>query len=345
MDRYPPIEAHGLIGDLQTAALVTDDARIDWFCAPRFDSPSLFGSLLDADRGGSFRIGAAGGGHVTKQLYLPGTPILVTRFLSPDGVGEVIDFMPIAGSTATDRHLLVRMVHVVRGQMRFVLDCHPRFNYGRDEHEVEITEGGVAFRSRSLTVNLSHAQRRRERVEFRHIHQAGGGGVRAATTMSAGDLGGVILETAPDGPPRTLAPEQVQRMFADTREYWRRWLARSRYTGRWREVVERSAMTLKLMTYAPTGALVAAPTTGLPEQVGGERNWDYRYTWVRDGSFSVYALLGLGFTEEARAFIRWLGDRVRDVEEGAAPLQIMYRVDGSPDLAEETLDHWEGYRG
>jgi GH15 family glucan-1,4-alpha-glucosidase len=134
-------------------------------------------------------------------------------------------------------------------------------------------------------------------------------------------------------------------MFSQTRDYWRRWLSRSRYRGRWREMVERSAMALKMMTYAPTGALVAAPTTGLPEQIGGERNWDYRFTWVRDASFSVYALLGLGFTDEAQAFMQWLDDRVRETSDRSSPLQIMYRIDGSPDLDEELLDHLEGYRG
>jgi GH15 family glucan-1,4-alpha-glucosidase len=139
---------------------------------------------------------------------------------------------------------------------------------------------------------------------------------------------------------------EIRRLLDDTVAFWQSWLARSTYTGRWREIVQRSAITLKLMTYAPTGALVAAPTAGLPEQVGGERNWDYRYTWVRDGSFSVYALLGLGFVEEAARFGTWLGDRIRErAGAGGRPLNIMYRVDGSSDLKEEILEHWSGYRG
>ena len=155
----------------------------------------------------------------------------------------------------------------------------------------------------------------------------------------------MVLESAADGPPREIRVAEVQRLLDDTVTYWRSWLAQSTYTGRWREAVERSAITLKLMTYAPTGALVAAPTMGLPEQIGGERNWDYRYTWIRDASFSVYTLLGLGFMDEAAQLGSWLGDRVREHADGAGgPLNIMYRVDGSSDLTEEVLEHWSGYR-
>jgi GH15 family glucan-1,4-alpha-glucosidase len=345
VNEYPPIDDHGLIGDLQTAALVAGDGTVDWFCAPRFDSPSIFAGLLDRHRGGHFRIAPEGTGHVSKQLYLPGTPILITRFLSPDGVGEVVDFMPIAGDRATEQHRLVRMVRVVRGRMRFQIDCQPRLDYGRDEHTTEVYPDGAVFRGRTLTVGVSVARRDDRLIPEDEVHRDANG-VRAAATLNAGDIGGVILETAFDGDvPRAVPAGEVLEMFERTRDFWRNWIGRSRYTGRWREMVERSAMTLKLMTYAPTGALVAAPTAGLPEQIGGERNWDYRYTWVRDGSFSVYALLGLGFTEEADAFLRWLGQRIREADEDGAPLQIMYRVDGSPDLDEEILDHFEGYRG
>ncbi len=343
MTAYPPIEDHGLIGDLQTAALVATDGTIDWFCAPRFDSGSIFASLLDREKGGHFRVAPDGTEYVTKQLYLPGTPILITRFMSADGVGEVVDFMPIAGDHATDRHRIVRMVRVVRGQMRFRLDCEPRFNYGRDVAEVEAGPDGATFRSPTMVMNVNASRRDRRLVGPEDIVRTGQG-VRALATLSAGDVGGLVLETAPDGPVHIVTPDEILRMFEQTRDFWREWIGRSRYKGRWREMVERSAMTLKLMTYAPTGALVAAPTAGLPEQVGGERNWDYRFTWVRDASFSVYALLGLGYTDEARAFLQWLNERVKEAAERSTPLQIMYRVDGSPDLDEQTLDHFEGYR-
>jgi GH15 family glucan-1,4-alpha-glucosidase len=339
MHRYPPIADHGLIGDLQTAALVTTDGTVDWFCCPRFDSPSVFACLLDRDRGGRFRITPEGEDYVARQLYFPDTAILITRFMTHGGVGELIDFMPIPEARqATERHRLVRLVRCVRGEIRFVLECAPRFDYGRQAHELELTDEGAVFRSPTLQLTLHGSG---YKAMERH-----GEGVRAAVTVRAGQLGGVMLESAAEGPPRRLDPDELWSMLMRTGRFWRDWLAHSTYRGRWREMVDRSAITLKLLTYAPTGALIAATTAGLPEQVGGERNWDYRYTWVRDASFSVHALLGLGFTDEAAAFIRWLGDRVDEqAGEESGPLKIMYRVDGSPDLEEETLDHLEGYAG
>jgi GH15 family glucan-1,4-alpha-glucosidase len=339
MDRYPPIAEHGLIGDRQTAALVTTDGTVDWFCCPRFDSPSVFASLLDHDKGGRFRIAAEADDCVVRQLYFPDTAILITRFMTADGVGEVIDFMPAQDPhRASDRHRLVRVVRCVRGQMRFVFECAPRFDYGRQPHELELTDQGAVFRTPTLQLTLHGGGA--------GAMQRHGNDVRGALTVRAGQAGGVMLESAADGPPRTMTPEELLGLFNETARFWRGWLARSSYRGRWREMVARSAITLKLMTYAPTGALVAAPTAGLPELVGGERNWDYRFTWVRDGSFSVHALLGLGFTDEAEAFLRWLSDRVAEqAGQASGPLKIMYRVDGSSDLDEQTLDHLEGYAG
>ena len=310
MDRYPLISEHGLIGDLQTTALVTTDGTIDWFCCPRFDSPSVFASLLDRDKGGRFRIAPDGEEYVTKQLYFPDTAILITRFMTPDGVGEVVDFMPIdEPHVATDRHLLVRLVRVVRGEMRFVLDCAPRFDYGRAEHELEATDDGWAFRS-----NGQHLSLQATMDLDRDVND-----VRGSWSLRAGQVGGVVLETGAKAESRKLDAHDVLDMFnADGAVLARLGRASRRYDGRWREIVDRSAITLKLMTYAPTGALVAAPTTSLPEQVGGERNWDYRFTWVRDASFSVYALLGLGYEEEADAFMRWLRDRVSEQAGGAS---------------------------
>jgi GH15 family glucan-1,4-alpha-glucosidase len=344
--RYPNISDHGLVGDLQTAALVSTDGVVDWFCCPRFDSPSVFASLLDAERGGFYRIAPDRDDYVSRQLYLPDTAILVTRFLTPDGVGEVHDFMPIAGDTATDRHRLVREIRVVRGVMRFAIEIQPRFDYARKPHKVDIAEHGVVFASDGLQLtvhgiahpgaSLKDAGIKPERV---------GDGLRWTRTLREGEIGGVVLESM-GGTPRLIPPEEAQQLADDTARFWRDWLNRSTYRGRWREMVDRSAITLKLLTYAPTGAPVAAPTTALPEQVGGERNWDYRYTWIRDGSFSIYALLGLGYVEEAAAFGRWLKDRVQEQAGNASgPLKIMYRVDGTSDLVEETLEHFEGWRG
>jgi GH15 family glucan-1,4-alpha-glucosidase len=346
LSSYPNISDHGLIGDLQTAALVTTDGTLDWFCCPRFDSPSVFASLLDADRGGYYKIAPDRDDYVSRQLYLPDTAILVTRFMTPDGVGEVHDFMPVIEGPAAGRHRLVRNIRVVRGTMRFAIEVQPRFDYGRKPHTLELSEDGAVFRSDGLELTLHGIAPEGLSAQDAGITlERDGNGLRWTRTLREGQIGGVVLESN-GGPPRRVAPEEAQRLADDTARFWRGWLHRSTYTGRWREMVARSAMTLKLMTYAPTGALVAAPTTGLPEQEGGERNWDYRYTWIRDGSFSIYALLGLGYVEEAAAFGAWLRDRAAEYKgNGGRPLKIMYRVDGSSDLVEETLDHFEGWRG
>ncbi|WP_200215439.1 glycoside hydrolase family 15 protein [Micromonospora coerulea] len=346
MDSYPAVEAHGLIGDLQTAALVAMDGTLDWFCAPRFDSPSLFGGLLDRRKGGHCTVSPEGVEYVSKQLYLPGTPILITRFLSANGVGELVDFMPVAGDQATDRHRLVRMLRVVRGTMRFRVACEPRFNYGRDPHELYVYPEGQVFRSPGLSLSVSIVRYPGTTPSQQDLRRSEEGGLWSITTLREGEAGAVVLETgvSPDRP-RSYTSGEVQELLEQTRDFWRRWLSRSRYRGRWREMVERSAMTLKLMTYAPTGALIAAPTAGLPEQIGGQRNWDYRYTWIRDASISLHTLLTLGFTDEAWRYMHWVDDRVREARDREVPLQIMYRVDGSPDLFEEVLDHFEGYRG
>ncbi|GAB3171099.1 GH15 family glucan-1,4-alpha-glucosidase [Micromonospora palomenae] len=344
MEEYPAIEDHGIIGDLQTAALVARDGTVTWFCAPRFDSPSIFAGLLDRHRGGYFRISPDGVRYLSKQLYLPGTPILITRFISADGVGEVIDFMPVTGKQPTDRHRLVRIINMVRGSMRFRMAVRPRFNYGRDPHELDLRPGGSVFRSASATLTLHTSRPRGRLVPQEQIHNEDGD-LLAFTTLHEGDTGAIVMDTASPAEPHVMPFEEVQHMLEQTRDYWRRWLDRSRYHGRWREMVERSAIMLKLMTYAPTGAMIAAPTVALPEEIGGNRNWDYRYTWIRDTSFSMHALLSLGFTEEAQQYAEWLDDRVREAGDNAAPLKIMYRVDGSSDLTEETLDHFEGYRG
>jgi GH15 family glucan-1,4-alpha-glucosidase len=346
MERYPNISDHGLIGDLQTAALVTRDGAIDWFCCPRFDSPSVFASLLDADRGGQFRIAPDRDDYVSKQLYLPGTAILSTRFMTPDGVGEVHDFMPVVTGRPTERHRLVRLMRVPRGSMRFVLNLQPRFDYGRQQHKLTVSEHGAIFEADGmhLTLHTVKTAGAGKSVSDAEVSQRGDG-LHATWTLHEGQTAAVILESG-GGQPRELPAAELEDLFETTSRFWRSWGSRSTYTGRWREMVSRSAMTLKLMTYAPSGALVAAPTAGLPEQVGGPRNWDYRYTWIRDASFSVYALLGLGYVEEATAFSDWLQDRVAEkAGNGSGPLKIMYRVDGSSDLTEETLDHFEGWRG
>jgi GH15 family glucan-1,4-alpha-glucosidase len=333
---YLPIAEHGLIGDLHTVALVGTEGTIDWYCSPRFDAPSVFASILDKERGGHYRIAPADPGWTSKQLYFPDTNVLITRFLSPMGVGELQDFMPIA-SVAENRHCIVRRLLAVRGHMTFRAEVEPRFDYGRERHEVRLHRDGAVFESPSMTLALG-APVTLERTEQ---------GVVAEFALDAGGSATWVLDSAGAGAdPRCFDELDTRRAFYETVDYWRRWLGRSRYTGRWRETVHRSALTLKLLTYRPTGALVAAPTTSLPEQIGGVRNWDYRYTWVRDAAFSLYALLRLGFTDEAQDFMDFLTDRfATESHAPTGPLQIMYGIDGRTDLPEEELAHLEGYRG
>src|SRR5215472_3973002 len=275
MERYPDISDHGLIGDLQTAALVTKDGTVDWFCCPRFDSPSVFASLLDADRGGYMRVAPATDNYVSRQLYFPDTAMLITRFLTPDGVGEVMDFMPVAGAKATERHQLVRQVKVVRGTMSFVAEVKPRFDYGRAKHVMEVTNDGVIFTSGDQHLTLCPTGGRQitpgERDGELAVERVGDD-LRMRITLREGDAPAGIVAEWMGGRPHRVAAAELQQMTDDTARFWRDWVHRSTYRGRWREIVARSAITLKLMTYAPTGALVAAPTTGLPELTGGGRN-------------------------------------------------------------------------
>ncbi len=348
MERYANIGDHGLIGDLHTTALVATDGTIDFFCCPRFDSPSVFASLLDADKGGHFRVSPVADSYVSKQLYFPNTAMLITRFMTPDGVGEVLDFMPVIKGEHDRTPRLVRYLRVARGTMEFQIDIQPRFDYGRARHSVEVTNAGALFRSTDgmeLTFHSTPPDGPADAVP------AGAkqvdGGLRSFISMREGDTGrGVMLEYG-GGQPRAVTPAELQHLADQTAAFWKGWLARSTYTGRWRETVLRSAMTLKLLTYEPTGAPVAAATFGLPEMAGGERNWDYRFTWIRDGSLAIHTLVSLGYVDEAFRFGVWLRERVTECDFAGSsnPIKVMYRVDGSSQLTEETLDHFEGWRG
>ncbi|MGB2957739.1 MAG: glycoside hydrolase family 15 protein, partial [Bacteroidota bacterium] len=326
-----------IIGDMHTAALVGMNGSIDWYCFPHFDSPSVFAALLDEKRGGRFAIFPQRDQVTNKQFYWPDTNLLVTRFLSPDGVAEIIDYMPVGEVTRRfGHHKLIRRVSCVRGTMPLRVVCAPAFNYARDSHETGIHTSGATFRSTSLALGFSSS------VPLRHE----GGAACADFTLSEGETASFVLQQAEGGePPRELLPErELEEEFLKTVEYWRHWIAQCTYRGRWREMVQRSALVLKLLTFEPTGAIVAAPTCSLPEAVGGSRNWDYRYTWIRDAAFTLYALLRIGFTKEAEDFFRWLDRVAHDLNPGI-PLQVMYGIDGRHTLTEETLDHLEGYRG
>jgi GH15 family glucan-1,4-alpha-glucosidase len=338
---YQPLEDYGLIGDLHTAALVGCNGSIDWFCYPRFDSPSIFGAVLDDAKGGRFQITSARQDVIHKQLYAPDTNVLLTRFLSADGVSEIMDFMPV-GTGEEDYHgRLVRIVKSVRGNMSLKLECRPAFNYGRSKHRVEIRKGAAFFHNRHLSCVLGVSSSMRGQPKLK----AEGGGVTLNATLRENETIAFVFQKADqkDASSINLPVAGCYDLLEKTEDYWRRWLSQSKYRGRWREMVNRSALILKLLTYAPTGAIVAAPTCSLPESIGGERNWDYRYTWIRDASFTIYGLMRLGFTDAADSFMDWLKNRCNDLKPDGS-LQIMYGLHGEKDLPEFTLPNWEGYR-
>ena len=336
---YLPIEDYGLIGNMHTSALVGRNGSIDWLCLPHFDSPSVFAAILDEHKGGYFRISPTAERVTRKQIYWPETNILITRFLLADGVVEVIDYMPVGLKRGQPGfRQIIRRVEAIRGSVPIRVECYPAFNYARDPHKVELTQRGALFRSPNLSIELDT----RIPLELKHDR----GGVEALLSLRPGEKVTFALRQLDEkhvGAP-VMSEELEQELFSRTVDYWHRWLSRCCYTGRWREMVFRSALTLKMLTFEPTGALIAAPTTSLPEAIGGPRNWDYRYTWIRDAAFSIYALLRIGFTEEAGQFMGWLEQRCHERNPDGG-LQIMYGLHGEHQLEEIVLDHLEGYKG
>jgi len=330
---YLPIEDHGIIGNLHTAALVGTDGTIDWLCLPAFDSPSVFCSILDDEKGGHFSIAPTSYDH-SQQLYLPDTNVLLTRFLSWEGVAEILDFMPVIEGNS-GRHRLMRNVRVVRGSVTLEAECRPAFDYARGGHRLSTVKNGAVFEASSLKLGLWSDTELREGER---------GGVRTRFTLREGEEATFAFGEiqSGEGPDEVFDGRGFDDSLRDTIEYWRRWISKSAHHGRWREVINRSALALKLMVYQPTGAIVAAPTMSLPETIGGGRNYDYRYAWLRDSGFALYALISLGFEEEAGRFMSWLRQRC---EECAGYLQPLYGIDGREKIEEQELDHLSGYRG
>jgi GH15 family glucan-1,4-alpha-glucosidase len=339
---YRPIESYGLIGDMHTAALVGADGAIDWLCLPHFDSPSVFAAILDDTKGGRFQIAPTSAEATCRQLYWPDTNVLVTRFLDHHGAAELIDFMPVGVDRSQHGeghgHRIVRRVTVQRGSVTLRLHCQPAFDYARARHELRVDGGLARFTYPGGACAL-----------YSPIDLEGNdrGGVDATFELVAGQSATFVfgdIDDADDGSHLRIGEADGDRLLRSTIQYWRRWIAQCTYEGRWLEVVHRSALALKLLTFEPTGAIVAAPTTSLPERLGGGRNWDYRYTWIRDAAFTVYAFIRLGFTAEAEAFMGYLSRLCTDDHGPDGYLQIMYGIDGRRELTEEELPHLEGYR-
>jgi len=330
---FEPIENYGVIGNMRSIALVGVNGSMDFLCYPNFDSPTVFAALLDDERGGCFQIQPQLKQKRVRQLYLPDTNILLTRFLADEGVAELTDYMPI-GTDGEQPNEIIRTLTVIRGEVDFKMRCQPRFNYGMCEHAVNIEERyaifspvGDACPPMALYSTVALRQQSRDVIsEF---------------SLRAGERTTFVFDgVRPQGQQPEM--EFVEQRFQETARFWKGWIAKSKYKGRWREMVNRSALMLKLLISREHGSLIAAPTFSVPEQIGGVRNWDYRFTWLRDAAFTLYALIRLGFVDETEAFIDWLKGRLGDDAE-RGPLQVMYGIDGRQKLDELTLDHLQWY--
>ncbi|MCW3011046.1 MAG: glycoside hydrolase family 15 protein [Solirubrobacterales bacterium] len=348
---FPPIADYGFLSDCHTAALVAPDGTIEWLCPPRFDSPSVFAAILDRSAGG-FRLGPSSMGVPAGRRYEPGTNILETTWMTPTGWLVVRDALIIGrwrertagAATAHTRpptdyeshHCLVRTITCVHGQAQIELLCEPMFDYGRHPAQWSRVEGDA------MAVDAHDEDGSRVRLISDLRLGIEGSVARARHRLETGETRYCALSWSRllDGPRSVTEAEEA---LQTTSEYWRGWLADGKFPDhRWRGHLQRSALVLKGLTYAPTGAMVAAPTTSLPETPGGERNWDYRYTWMRDATFTLSALNALGLEWEADDFIQFVADADRNAD---GSLQIMYGIGGERDLEERILEHLTGYEG
>ena len=334
--KYLPIEDYGVIGNMKTVALVSMLGSVDFMCFPDFDSPSVFASLLDQQNGGSFSITPQFDTFKTKQLYLPGTAVLLTRFFSDDGIAEITDYMPVKGMDENSICAIVRRIKTIRGNVSYKINCAPRFDYAKATHEIEKTAKNdlrfTAINDGDTMVRLIAD------FPLKFAEQDG----YAEITVKEGEEHWIVLESVKKGETDNLKDIEFYQncTYQETVEYWKGWSSKSTYKGRWPDLVSRSAITLKLLTSASHGSMVAAATFSIPETLDGDRNWDYRFTWIRDAAFTMYAFLRLGFREEAARFLHWIHER-----SGEDMLRLMYAIDGQSVIEEEELKHMEGYMG
>jgi GH15 family glucan-1,4-alpha-glucosidase len=331
--RYLPIRDYGIIGDLHSAALVSRLGSIDWFCAPRFDSPSIFGRILDADKGGSLCVTPGADFIADSRRYLPGTNVLETTLSSANGRLVITDFMVAKEQVhrSSADHLLVRQLEAPDGQLEVKLVVDARFDYGREAPEAEVSGDGHCLR-------LSHKDM--------HLHLDGPGhwehegrAMVQGVQLTTGSPLSLLLRY--DGDLAHHRDYDAAKLLRWTQDFWEDWSKRCQYHGPYEEYVLRSALVLKLLIYAPEGSMVAAPTTSLPEWIGGQRNWDYRYSWLRDSAFLLYNLQLLGYSDEETRFVEWLG-RVHEAHPGH--FHIIYGIDGRTDIDELELGDLEGYQ-
>ncbi|THF27699.1 glycoside hydrolase family 15 protein [Pseudomonas atacamensis] len=332
VEQQSPIGAHGIIGDMRSAALVNDKGSVDFFCWPEFDSPTIFCSLLDTPEAGIFQLAPDLPDARREQIYLPDTNVLQTRWLSEHAVVEITDLLPI-GDDVDALPLLMRRVRVVSGSATFNLRCAVRHDYGRADTRAEMDAQDVTFHAAGQpSIRLASDQ----------ALQIDAQAAVAQFTLEHNETAAFMLGGSDD---LRFAEGAAELCMERTLKYWRGWIGQSNYRGRWREIVNRSALALKLLTSRRHGAILAAATFGLPETPGGERNWDYRYTWIRDASFTVYAFMRLGFVDEANHYMQWLRGRVSDCCGKPMKLNILYAIDGQQELPETELTHLSGHGG